>query len=424
VVPACITDDDLRQIAQFRSKHRIPVVSWLKYDNRKNNVALLRSSQPLVGLPPQKRNEKDEHLLNTLYKMNTINSLDKMFIVDARPLVNAVANRANGGGYENEDYYKDCELVFLNIQNIHIMRDSLRKIYDMATNYTILNHQKEDQTTTTTSSSNNASSNAEQQKLNNLNDDKNFLLNLESSKWLEHIRCVLNGALKIVKYMHGHNSSVLVHCSDGWDRTSQLTALSMLMMDKYYRTLKGFEILIEKEWLSFGHRFGIRMGHGTDKHADQDRSPIFLQFIDCVWQLMQQNQRVFEFNEKLLLTIVNNMYTCQFGTFLYNNEQEREKQECRTKTYSLWSYVNANRNEFKNPFYCEYDGVVECSTNMCALQLWINYYFQYKEVIDDSCCLNSNEEYKHLTSTNTNSTATTTLEFNQNQSVRKENLFL
>ena len=53
-------------------------------------------------------------------------------------------------------------------------------------------------------------------------EDKNFLLNLESSKWLEHVRAVLNGALQIVKYMNDHSSSVLVHCSDGWDRTSQV----------------------------------------------------------------------------------------------------------------------------------------------------------------------------------------------------------
>lgn len=172
---------------------------------------------------------------------------------------------------------------------------------------------------------NNSSSNNTNSTSNSLSDDKNFFVNLENSKWLDHIRSLLNGSLKIVKYINDHSSSVLVHCSDGWDRTSQLTSLSMLMMDKYYRTLKGFQVLVEKEWISFGHRFGIRMGHGSDKHSDQDRSPIFVQFIDAVWQIMQQNSKVFEFNEKFLLTILNNMYTCQFGTFLYNNEAEREK---------------------------------------------------------------------------------------------------
>ncbi|KAK2084045.1 hypothetical protein P7K49_039281 [Saguinus oedipus] len=36
----------------------------------------------------------------------------------------------------------------------------------------------------------------------------------------------------------------------------------------------------------FGNPF--RVGHGNDNHADADRSPIFLQFIDCVWQMTRQ----------------------------------------------------------------------------------------------------------------------------------------
>ena len=50
----------------------------------------------------------------------------------------------------------------------------------------------------------------------------------------------------------------------------------------------GFEVLIEKEWLSFGHKFAQRVGHGEDKHSDADRSPVFLQFIDCTWQMTRQ----------------------------------------------------------------------------------------------------------------------------------------
>jgi myotubularin-related protein 1/2 len=80
----------------------------------------------------------------------------------------------------------------------------------------------------------------------------------------------------------------------------------MLMLDAHYRTLNGYMILIEKEWLCFGHKFFLvrsntsicdsclsltfdyikRIGHG-DK-SDSERSPVFLQFLDCTFQLLQQ----------------------------------------------------------------------------------------------------------------------------------------
>ncbi len=90
----------------------------------------------------------------------------------------------------------------------------------------------------------------------------------------------------VVDKVENHRTSVMVHCSDGWDRTAQLTALALLLLDPYYRTLRGFQVIIEKEWLSFGHKFAQRIGHGDDRHSDADRSPVFLQFIDCVWQVV------------------------------------------------------------------------------------------------------------------------------------------
>src|SRR3546814_5950098 len=39
---------------------------------------------------------------------------------------------------------------------------------------------------------------------------------------------------------------VMTPSSHGWDRTAQLTSLAQIILDPYYRTLVGFENLIEK----------------------------------------------------------------------------------------------------------------------------------------------------------------------------------
>lgn len=79
--------------------------------------------------------------------------------------------------------------------------------------------------------------------------------------------------------------NVLVHCGDGWDRTSQLCALSLLLIDPYFRTIDGFAVLIEKEFISFGDPFYLRLGL---RGRSEEQIPIFIQFLDCVTQIMSQ----------------------------------------------------------------------------------------------------------------------------------------
>ena len=45
-------------------------------------------------------------------------------------------------------------------------------------------------------------------------------------------------ASEVVTTLHDIARPVLVHCSDGWDRTPQVVALAELMLDPYYRTIE------------------------------------------------------------------------------------------------------------------------------------------------------------------------------------------
>uniref|UniRef100_A0A8I5KRS4 Myotubularin n=1 Tax=Homo sapiens TaxID=9606 RepID=A0A8I5KRS4_HUMAN len=252
---------------------------------------------------------------------------------------------ATGGGYESDDAYHNAELFFLDIHNIHVMRESLKKVKDIV--YPNV-------------------------------EESHWLSSLESTHWLEHIKLVLTGAIQVADKVSSGKSSVLVHCSDGWDRTAQLTSLAMLMLDSFYRSIEGFEILVQKEWISFGHKFASRIGHGDKNHTDADRSPIFLQFIDCVWQMSKQFPTAFEFNEQFLIIILDHLYSCRFGTFLFNCESARERQKVTERTVSLWSLINSNKEKFKNPFYTkEINRVLYPVASMRHLELWVNYYIRW-----------------------------------------------
>ncbi|XP_067257743.1 myotubularin-related protein 1a isoform X2 [Chanodichthys erythropterus] len=339
VIPTSITEDEVKRVASFRVKHRIPVLSWIHPETQ---ATIVRCSQPMVGLT-DRRCKEDEHYLQTIMDANA--QSHKLTIFDGRQRNVADNHKAKDGGYENGNFYPNMELKFLKIPNIHVMRESLRKLKEVV--YPII-------------------------------DEQRWHSAIDATHWLEHIRLLLAGAVRIADKVESSKSSVVVHCSDGWDRTAQLTSLAMLMLDSYFRTLKGFQVLLEKEWISFGHKFAARVGHGDENHANSERSPLFVQFIDCVWQMMRQFPSAFEFNELFLVTILDHLYSCLFGTFLYNSEQERVEKALNSKTVSLWSYINSQPEDFTNPFYVDYENhVLYPLATLRHLELWTGYYVRW-----------------------------------------------
>lgn len=61
---------------------------------------------------------------------------------------------------------------------------------------------------------------------------------LESTKWLQHLSVMLKAAVLVANTVDREGRPVLVHCSDGWDRTPQIVALAKILLDPYYRTLE------------------------------------------------------------------------------------------------------------------------------------------------------------------------------------------
>ena len=79
-----------------------------------------------------------------------------------------------------------------------------------------------------------------------------------------------------------------------------------------------------------------RTGHEPRKISnvnDPERSPVFLQFCDCVYQLTQMCPCAFEFNNLLLEDIMDAVYSCHFGTFLFDSDKERDEAQVKKGSF-------------------------------------------------------------------------------------------
>jgi len=346
IEPKDISDEELKQSSSYRTKGRIPIFSY--YYNGNNNTGLKvtpsiwRSAQNKRGLVGNKSCAADVNLLNSISKFGGDNG--KLYIYDCRPKLNAFVNRVGGGGYEKAEDYENATLYFCEIENIHKARKALNAVYSLCLS-------------------------------NKINDYNNFWTTLEQSGWLQFIYLMLKNANEISKTLQ-NNHSVLIHCSDGWDRTAQLSSLSQLLLDPFYRTINGFAILIEKDWLSFGHQFGLRNGF-SDKEKQDQASPIFLQFLDAVHQLLEQFPNAFEFNEKFLLFLAKNYGLNLYGTFLYNNEKERKEQNAKFETASVWTEIFCDLKPYLNIYYDPNSvKILEPNYSYYNLKLWTSLFME------------------------------------------------
>ncbi|KAF5138562.1 Phosphoinositide 3-phosphatase [Metarhizium anisopliae] len=375
VVPSKISDNVLKYARDFRSRNRIPVLTYI---HPINNCTITRSSQPLAGIT-RRTNVQDERLVAASFSAwmpggseestppasqqepadssmleASLSDMERYedelisrsaaiydektgetriygrqqanMIVDARPSINAMVNQVQGMGSENMDRYKFATKTFLSIGNIHVMRNSLNRVVEALKDADI----------------------------SPLPPNRDLL---HQSNWLRHIHEILDGSAIITRRIGINHSHVLIHCSDGWDRTSQLSALAQIMLDPYFRTIEGFIVLVEKDWLSFGHMFRLRSGYlnHEDWFAEATTpkmvSPVFHQFLDCAYQLIKQNPTRFEYNERFLRRLLYHLYSCQYGTFLYNSEKQRKDARVGERTSSVWDYFLCRKQEFTNPDY-------------------------------------------------------------------------
>jgi hypothetical protein len=117
-----------------------------------------------------------------------------------------------------------------------------------------------------------------------------------------------------------------------------VASLAQFLLDPFYRTFPGFRVLVEKDWCGFGHQFAHRChgggcgphggssgkeSGGGGKEGSGDAGPVFVQWLDSVWQVLRQFPTAAEFSADLLLLLADASYGRWWGNFRESSDAER-----------------------------------------------------------------------------------------------------